>query len=149
MDEVQADRQLKGKTNFISWKREFERAARVNDTLEFLTGEEIVPPKPRKEEYFAKPVDIEARRPTRIKKTSTPTADDGDETDDGQAALLTTNYTLRWQIDHNEHKNAKEKMKLAYKLLDAWISDGIRIEIEDCRRQRSLRFYQEAIRSHK
>jgi hypothetical protein len=56
---------------------------------------------------------------------------DENETDDGQAVVLTTNNTLRWQIDHNEHKNAKEKMKLASRLLDAWISDGIKIEIED------------------
>jgi hypothetical protein len=132
MDEVKPNRQLKGKTNFISWKREFERAARANDTLEFLAGEEVVPPKPKKEEYFVKPIDIETRRSTRIKKTSTPTTDDGDETDDGQAVVLTTNNTLRWQIDYNEHKNAKEKMKLASILLDLWISDGIKIEIEDC-----------------
>ena len=42
MDEVKDDRKLKGKTNFISWKREFERAAKVNDIFEYLTGEEVV-----------------------------------------------------------------------------------------------------------
>ncbi|KAJ5742399.1 uncharacterized protein N7511_008477 [Penicillium nucicola] len=131
MDEVKPDRQLKGKTNFISWKREFERAARANDVLEFLTGEEVVPPKPNKDEYFVKVLDTETRRSTRIKKSLSPTTDDENETDDSQAVVLTTNNTLRWQIDHNEHKNAKEKMKLASRLLDAWISDGIKIEIED------------------
>jgi hypothetical protein len=132
MDEVEPDRQLKGKTNFISWKREFERAARANDALEFLTGEEVVPLKPNKDEYFVKVLDTETRRSTRIKKSLSPTTDDENETDDGQAVVLTTNNTLRWQIDHNEHKNAKEKMKLASRLLDAWISGGIKIEIEDC-----------------
>lgn len=132
MDEVKPDRQLKGKTNFISWKREFERAARANDVLEFLTGEEVVPPKPNKDEYFVKVLDTETRRSTRIKKSLSPTTDDENETEDGQTVVLTTNNTLRWQIDHNEHKNAKEKMKLANRLLDAWISDGIKIEIEDC-----------------
>lgn len=132
MDEVKPDRQLKGKTNFISWKREFERAARANDVLEFLTGEEVVPPKPNKDEYFVKVLDTETRRSTRIKKSLSPTTDDENETDDGQAVVMTTNNTLRWQIDHNEHKNAKEKMKLASRLLDAWISDGINIEIDDC-----------------
>lgn len=132
MDEVKPDRQLKGKTNFISWKREFERAARANDVLEFLTGEEVVPPKPNKDEYFVKVLDTETRRSTRIKKSLSPTTDDENETEDGQTVVLTTNNTLRWQIDHNEHKNAKEKMKLANRLLGAWISDGIKIEIEDC-----------------
>ncbi|KAJ5460957.1 uncharacterized protein N7458_002509 [Penicillium daleae] len=132
MDEVKADRKLKGKVNFISWKREFERAAKANDTFEYLTGEEVVPPKPRKEDYFAKPGDGEIRHSIRTKKISTPMVDDGDETDDAQAILITTNNNLRWQIDYNEHKNAKEKMKLASKLLDSWVSDGIKIEIEDC-----------------
>ncbi|KAJ5109551.1 hypothetical protein N7532_002196 [Penicillium argentinense] len=132
MDEVKADRKLKGKINFISWKREFERAAKANDTFEYLTGEEVVPPKPRKEDYFTKTGEAEIRRSTRTKKISTPTVDDGDETDDAQAILVTTNNNLRWQIDYNEHKNAREKMKLATKLLDTWVSDGIKIEIEDC-----------------
>lgn len=130
MDEVKADRKLKGKINFISWKREFERAAKANDTFEYLTGEEVVLPKPRKEDYLAKPGDADIHRSTQTKKISTPTFDDGDESDDAQAVLITTNNSLRWPIDYNEHKNAKEKMKLASKLLDSWVSDGIKIEIE-------------------
>ncbi|KAJ5704349.1 hypothetical protein N7536_000038 [Penicillium majusculum] len=132
MNEAEPDRQLKDKTNFISWKREFERAARANNVLEFLTGEEVVPPKPNKDEYFVKVLDTETRRSTRIKKRSSPTTDVENETDNSHTVALTTNNTLRWQIDHNEHNNAKGKMKLANMLLDAWISDGINIEIEDC-----------------
>jgi hypothetical protein len=132
MDEVKADHQLKGKTNFVSWKREFERAAKANDTFEYLTGEEVVPPKPKKEDYFVKPVKVETRRSAPAKKTLATTPDDGDEPADAQAILMTTNNNLRWQIDYTEHKNAKEKMKLASKLLDTWVSDGIKIEIEDC-----------------
>jgi hypothetical protein len=130
MEEVN---KLKGKTNLISWKREFERTAKANDTFEYLNGEEVVPPKPKKEDYFAKPV--KTRRPVQAKKavkTATQATDDDDETDDAQTIIMSTNNNLRWQIDHNEHKNAKEKMKLASKLLDAWVSDGIKIEIEDC-----------------
>lgn len=131
MDEVTADRKLKGNTNFASWKREFERAAKANDTLKYLTGEEVVPLKPRKEDYIVKPAGIEMRRSARTKKTSTPAIDDGDETDDPQATLMTTNSSLRWQIDYNEHINAKKMMKLARKLLDTWVFDGIKTEIED------------------
>ena len=134
MDEVKDDRKLKGKTNFIGWKREFERAAKANDILEYLTGEEVVPPKPQKEDYFVKSIEADTRRPIRAKKTAqtfTPPMDDDDETADVQT-MMSTNNSLRWQIDSDEHKTAKGKMKLGGKLLDAWVSDGIKIEIEDC-----------------
>ncbi|KFY25558.1 hypothetical protein V493_04586 [Pseudogymnoascus sp. VKM F-4281 (FW-2241)] len=134
MDEVKDGRKLKGKTNFVGWKREFERAAKANDILEYLTGEEVVPPKPQKEDYFVKSIEAETRRPFRAKKTAqnfTPSTDDDDETADVQA-MMSTNNSLRWHIDSDEHKTAKAKMKLAGKLLDSWVSDGIKIEVEDC-----------------
>jgi hypothetical protein len=43
--------------------------------------------------------------------------------------MMSTNNSLRWQIDLDEHKTAKGKMKLAGRLLDAWVSDGIKIEL--------------------
>src|SRR5436189_4715492 len=63
-------------------------------------------------------------------QTFTPLTDGDGDMDDLQT--LMSNNTLQWQINSNEYKNAKEKMKLAGKLLDAWVSDGIKIEIEDC-----------------
>jgi hypothetical protein len=48
LDEVKDDRKLKGKSNFVSWKREFERASKINNIFEYLTGEEVVPPKLKK-----------------------------------------------------------------------------------------------------
>jgi hypothetical protein len=128
MDKVKDDRKLKGKTNFVSWKREFERAAKANDIIEYLTGAEVVPSKP-----FGKPIEVDPRRSIRVKKTAqtfTPSTDDNDDVDDIQTTM-SINNTLRWQIDYNEHKSAKEKKKLAAKLLDAWVSDGIKIEIKD------------------
>jgi hypothetical protein len=129
MDEVN---KLKGKTNFISWKREFKRAAKANDTFKYLNSEEVVPPKPKRDDYSAKPVGT--RRPAQAKKavkTITQATDDDDETDDVQTIIMSTNNNLRWQNDYNKHKNAKEKMKLEGKLLNAWVSDGIKIEIEE------------------
>jgi hypothetical protein len=38
MDQVKDDRKLKGKTNFIDWKCEFECAAKANDILEYLSS---------------------------------------------------------------------------------------------------------------
>lgn len=137
MDEVKADRNLKGKTNFVSWKREFERAAKNHDILEYLTGEEIVPPKPRKEDCLERLVEGETRRFTRsmgrsmaATQNATPSTEGDEETYDVQA-IVPTNNALQWQIDYKEHKVAKDQMKLAGRLLDAWVSDGIKIEIED------------------
>ena len=133
MDDVKIDRKLKGKTNFVSWKREFERAAKTQDILEYLTGEELVPPKPKKEDYSGRSTGVDARRLTRSMTTSmTPSpSTEGDE-DFLDAQQPAANQALRWQIDSSEYKSAKENMKLAGRLLDAWVSDGIRIETEDC-----------------
>ena len=81
MDDVKADRKLNGKTNFMDWKREFKSAAKINAIFEYLTSEGVVSPKPRKEDYFARPVVVETRRcPARAKKTAqtaTQTTGDG------------------------------------------------------------------------
>ncbi|KAJ8610778.1 hypothetical protein MRB53_038329 [Persea americana] len=37
----------------------------------------------------------------------------------------------QWQYDYIEREKAKKKMKLAGKLLDAWVCEGNQIEIED------------------
>ena len=94
MDEVKDDRKLKSKTNFVSWKREFERAAKASDIFEYLTGEEIVPPKPRKEAYFAKLIEVDIRRLTQTKKTAqaaTPSTEDDDEAEDFHTTMSTNN----------------------------------------------------------
>ncbi|OAQ57707.1 gag-polypeptide of LTR copia-type domain-containing protein [Pochonia chlamydosporia 170] len=134
MDVVKDSRKLEGKTNFVSWKREFERAARTNDIFEYLTGEEMVPSKPRKEDYFEKPVGIDTRRLTRAMsaqaQTTTPSTEGDADIYDTQA-MVSTNDSLRWQIELKEYEKAKEKMKLAGKLLDSWVCEGIKIEIEE------------------
>jgi hypothetical protein len=135
MDEVKHDRKLKGKTNFISWKREFERAAKANDIFEYLTGEEVVPSKPKKEDSFVKTIEVDTRRPILAKKKAqnvTPLTDDDDDETNNIQIIISTNNSLRWQINSDKHKTVKAKIKLAGKLLDAWVSDGIKIEIEDC-----------------
>lgn len=128
MENVKESAKLKGKTNFIGWKREFERAAKKSDILEYLTGKETVPDKPAKDDYFAKPP---PRRSDRQKQTATPSVEEGEEGQDKEIVVVINN-NLRWTIDWNEYKTAKEKMKLAGQLLDAWVTEGIKIEIEDC-----------------
>ena len=49
---VSADSQLKGKTNFITWRREFERAAKAQDVLDLLKGDEEILEKSNKTDYL-------------------------------------------------------------------------------------------------
>jgi hypothetical protein len=134
LDEVKDDRKLKGKTNFVSWKREFERASKADDIFEYLTGEEVVPPKPKKQDYFGKTIEVETRRRTRAMSAqaqfATPSSEGDDEMYDVQTMASTNDG--QWQFEYMEYEKARKKMKLASKLLDAWVCEGIKIEIEDC-----------------
>ena len=134
LDEVKDDRKLKGKTNFVSWKREFERASKADDIFEYLTGEEVVPPKPKKQDYFGKTIEGETRRRTRATsaqaRLATPSSEGDDEMYDVQAMASTNDG--HWQFEYMEYEKARKQMKLASKLLDAWVCEGIKIEIEDC-----------------
>ncbi|KAJ8127682.1 hypothetical protein O1611_g5954 [Lasiodiplodia mahajangana] len=133
MDEVKSERKLKGKINFVSWKREFERVAKRNDVLEYLIRGEIVPPKPRKEDYFEKLVEAETRPLTRsmmASRINTPLSEEDKEVYDVQTTMPSTN-TLRWQIDYNEYRTTKEKMKLAgnYLMIGSWAASRSRSKI--------------------
>jgi hypothetical protein len=134
LDEVKDDRKLKGKTNFVSWKREFERASKAHDIFEYLTGEEVVPPKPKKQDYFGKTIEVETRRRTRAMSAqvqfATPSTEGYDEIYNVQTMASTNDG--QWQFEYMEYEKASKKMKLASKLLDAWVCEGIKIEIEDC-----------------
>jgi hypothetical protein len=70
IDKVKDDRKFTSKTNFVSWKRKFERTAKANNILEYLTSEEVVPSKPKKEDYFIKLIKVDTRRPIQAKKTA-------------------------------------------------------------------------------
>jgi len=134
LDEVKDNRKLKGKTNFVSWKRDFERASKANDTFEYLIGEEVVPPKPKKQDYFGKTIEVETRRRTRAMSAqaqfATPSSEGDEEMYDVQTVASTNDG--QWQYEYMEYEKARKKMKLAGKLLDAWVCEGIKIEIEDC-----------------
>lgn len=119
IDEVKDYRKLKGKINFVSWKREFERAAKANEILEYLTGEEVVPPKPKKEDYFGKFTRNETPRLTRSMKASqTPTpSSEADEETYNLHSPMPTNSALQWQIEYSEHKTAREAMKVRQSLM--------------------------------
>ena len=80
-----------------------------------------------------KPIEVDTYRLIPVKKKAqnvTPSTDDNNETNDIQT-IISTNNSLRQQIDSDEHKTIKAKIKLVGKLLDAWVSNSIKIEIED------------------
>jgi hypothetical protein len=112
--DVSPERRLRGKINFITWKREFEREAKAHDVLDLFTGEEEILEKPQKELYI----------------------DDDDDKDTitiASTQKTLKNFhanTLRYTIDYNNWKTNKDSLRTANKLLNAWISESIRIEIE-------------------
>jgi hypothetical protein len=112
LDEVKDDRKLKGKTNFVSWKREFERASKADDIFEYLTGEEVVPPKPKKQDYFGKTIEVETRRRTRAMSAqaqfATPSSEGDDEMYDVQTMASTNDG--QWQFEYMEYEKARKKI---------------------------------------
>ncbi|KAH6699947.1 ankyrin repeat-containing domain protein [Leptodontidium sp. MPI-SDFR-AT-0119] len=112
--DVSPERRLRGKVNFITWKREFEREAKAHDVLDLFTGDEEILDKPQKGNYL----------------------DDDDDKDSvtvasTQKALKNFHAnTLRYTIDYNNWKSNRDSLRTANKLLNAWLSESIRIEIE-------------------
>ena len=115
--DVSPDRRLRGKVNFVTWKRDFEREAKAYDVLDLFTGNEKVLEKPRTEYYI----------------------DNDDEKDlNGANTIASTQKTLksfqantlRYTIDYNNWKSNRDSLRTASKLLNDWVSDGIRIEVE-------------------
>ena len=133
LDEVKDNRKLKGKINFISQKRDFKRASKANDTFEYLIGEEVVPPKPKKQDYFGKTIEVETRRRTRAMSTqaqfATPSSKGDEEMYNVQTVVSTNNG--QQQYKYIEYEKARKKIKLIGKLLNAQVYEGIKIEIED------------------
>ena len=131
---VSPDRQLKGKANFITWKREFERAAKAQDVLDLLIGEEDIISKPKPEDYLATVSRTSGRKMTR-KTVAVPAAEPDSDNAEAIEAVQTSvasNNALRWQMDYKSWKTNKDNLRIASKLLDEWVCEGIKIEIEDC-----------------
>ena len=61
---------------------------------------------------------------------ATPSSEGDEEMYDVQTVASTNDG--QWQYEYMEYEKARKKMKLAGKLLDAWVCEGIKIEIEDC-----------------
>jgi hypothetical protein len=112
--EVSPERRLRGKVNFITWKRDFEREAKAYDVLDLFTGDEEILEKPQKGDYID---DDEGKDSITIAST--------------QKTLKNFQAsTLRYTIDYNNWKSNRDSLRTASKLLNAWLSESIRIETE-------------------
>ncbi len=106
---VDPARQLKGKSNFVSWKRDFERTAKALDMLNLLTGKKDILVQPKKEKYL-----YDVTKPTQA-----------------EAIHQTNNYNISWQVNYKTWKNNRDDLRTTAKLLDSQVCEDIRIEIED------------------
>jgi hypothetical protein len=112
--DVSSERRLRGKVNFITWKREFEREAKAHEVLDLFTGEEEILEKPQKGDYID---DDEDKDSITIAST--------------QKTLKNFHAnTLRYTIDYNNWKSNRDSLRTANKLLNAWLCESICIEIE-------------------
>lgn len=127
MAPVSESSKLRGKSNYISWKRMFVREAKTEDVWDYLDGTEGIPNKPVLTEFEN---DIEFRANRQARQTMSP---GGSETDPGEQEFMSvrSNNFLKYQIKYNEWKNAVDKNKVAKKLLMSWIDESIGMEVED------------------
>jgi hypothetical protein len=133
-DDIAASKQLQGKTNFISWLRAFERAAKAKDVLKILTGaEEVVKFEPTMEDNIVVVVDsnpnLAAQRVTRSRVPITPMT--GDDDDTAGERTDTTRSMLKWQAAVKKYDRSQEKSRIAMDLLLKWVSPGVAIDLED------------------
>lgn len=127
------DRQLKGRFNYISWLREFKRAANREGVWNMLTGEEIViSSEPNPNTYFQS-ADHSAPRTRTFQQTSA-ALQIAAESRGSTIATHPVNSVaslLEWQAAHKRWERSQEKVRIALRLLNAWVSPGIAIDLED------------------
>jgi hypothetical protein len=110
--EVSSDRLLKGKANFVTWKREFERAAKAQDVLDLLTGDEDILSKPKSESYLITVPRSSAR--VAAKQLATPSADNENTDTEITQSANAANNTLRWQMDYKARKIGVHSMGVPF-----------------------------------
>lgn len=126
------DLKLRGMINFVDWNREFRHVAKWEGVLDFLTGKKVIPAKPHPDDYTVKTtITKKPARKTTQRVTSGAEAND----DNSVQALINQQQNInviQYEFEYSEWKTAKEKIELAGRLLFAWVSGRIKIEIKDC-----------------
>jgi hypothetical protein len=79
-DEPKPEQKVKGKNNFVTWQREFKRAARAKDVLKILDGEEDTIKEPEEKDFVVYAEVRAEGRQTRSQAPITPGADAEDTT---------------------------------------------------------------------
>ena len=119
---VSSDRQLQGKSNFISWTRDFERAAKAKDVFNLLNGDEEILKEPQEDAYLA-----DAPQPSRFREVVQLTTPSGETLRSDNLA----HAIMKWQADHKRWENNRVTVRKAKNLLNDWVCEGIAIEIEE------------------
>lgn len=105
---VSADRQLQGKSNFVSWTRDFEHAAKAKDVFNLLNGNEKILKEPQEDTYL-----IDGPRASRTREV-TQLATLGGETPRSDNL---THAIMKWQADHKRWENNRATVCKAKDLL--------------------------------
>ena len=112
--DIEESKKLHGKANYITWKRDFDNSARTQDVLSLLEETEPLLDEPKEDDYITK----EEKRKTRTAETSDLSSSD------------LTRTMIKWQADYKRWEQNQVKLRRAASLLDAWVSEGVRIDIE-------------------
>lgn len=125
--EVKMAQQLQGKSNFITWTREFDRAAKAADVFKLFHGQEMkLKDEPEPEEYLVFNDSAEATLPSTV-TTRSRAAQETDST----STVDSARSLLAWQAALKKWERYQAKSRTAMDLLLRWVSPGIVIDIED------------------
>ncbi|KAF4990463.1 hypothetical protein FGRMN_8456 [Fusarium graminum] len=132
--EVEAH-QLYGKTNYLEWRRYFDRTAKAHDLWDLLTGTEPVLREPKEEQYVAYfPQTYEAPKTRNNSITSEATSSKKNKEKEKEEELLTidTQKSLfLWQAAYRRWERQKDKVRMARTLISKSVVSSIAYEVED------------------
>lgn len=115
---------LQGKSNFLQWTCEFNKAAKDQDVLKLHEGEEKILDRPKTETFLQ----AEIEKITHVNKA---TAGLGNTSSSIPHVVDITLVKLQYDEAYKAWQENKEKVKDAAILIDEWVSDDIKIELED------------------
>lgn len=123
--------QLYGKTNYLEWRRHFDRAAKAHDLWDIMTGVEKVLGEPKEESYVT--YFPQQNEPPKTRAASA--KDDKEESKNKPSApIIDTQRSLfLWQAAYRRWERQKDKVKMARMLISKSVVSSIAYEVEDIR----------------
>ncbi|SCN96432.1 uncharacterized protein FFFS_02244 [Fusarium fujikuroi] len=115
------EHQLQGKTNYIEWRRYFDRAAKGHDLWSLVTTESVLK-EPKEEDYIAY-FDVPYKGPSTRKK--------GEALRDDELKIDSNKSFFLWQAAYRRWERQKERVRLVRRLIAKSVVSSIANEIED------------------